>query len=144
MLHYKFSNAAEPKDLDNARMEHGMDPLSSYDVVFMNAGNRPSISTQNTIKAAIEVQAAGTPFFWLSTYDGVGDISQWNMDERTRFFATRARFVDIQCMMRGMQSWTKGAVEGGNDPHFCLPGPPNEIAALLVKIVWAVLREKGV
>ena len=118
-----------------------MDPLSSYDVVFMNAGNSPSLSIQMTIKSAIQVQAAGTPFFWLSTYDGVGRISEWSLDEKTRFFATRARYVDIQSMMLGLQAWTKGAVEGVDDPHYCLPGPPNEIALLLVKIVWAVFEE---
>lgn len=122
-----------------------MDPLSSYDVVFMNAGNSPSLSTQMAIKSAIQVQAAGTPFFWLSTYDGVGRMLQWSHDEKTRFFASRARYVDIHSMMRGMQAWTKGAVEGIDDPHYCLPGPPNEIAVLLLQIVWAVFEEsKGV
>lgn len=71
-------------------------------------------------------------------------MSQWTIDQKTRFFASRARYVDIQSMMRGLQAWTKGAVEGVNDPHYCLPGPPNEIALLLVKIVWAVHEEKDV
>lgn len=45
-------------------------------------------------------------------------------------------------MAQGMQAYTTGAVEGGEpDSHFCLPGPPNVIAVLLLKMMRAMYGE---
>ncbi|CAN0502780.1 unnamed protein product, partial [Scytosiphon promiscuus] len=56
--------------------------------------------------------------------------------------ASGAIYVDIYSMVKGMEAWTKGAVEGELDPHYCLPGLPDELAVLLLKIVWAVYEEE--
>lgn len=45
-------------------------------------------------------------------------------------------------MVKGMEAWTKGAVENKNDKHsYCLQGPPDEIAVLAIKLLWAVYEE---
>lgn len=36
----------------------------------------------------------------------------------------------------------KGEVEGEHNPHFCMPGPPNEIGVLLLKMAWALYDER--
>ena len=43
--HYTFANAQHKKGLADARREHRNKDLSSYDVVFMNRGNLPSMSS---------------------------------------------------------------------------------------------------
>lgn len=118
-----------------------MDPLSSYDAIFMNPGNGVAVNTESAIKYAAQVQEAGTAFFWLCTYSGSGRISTWSDNQRKRFVASGARYVNIQSMAQGMKAWTKGTYDGTTDGHFCLPGPPNEIALLLLKIIWAVHDE---
>lgn len=115
-----------------------MEPLSFYDAVFVNAGNGVTMKVTDAITTAIEVQHAGAAFFWLSTYTGMGSMSKWTEDQAKRFFASGANYVDIESMAKGMEAWTKGAVDGKRDDHYCLPGPPDEIANLLLKIVWAV------
>ena len=141
-MHYTFAHTQQNKGLDHARHGHEMDADSTYDAVFMNAGNDPPLDTERAIELAIEVQASGSQFFWLSTYDGVGSISEWTRDERVRFFESGALYIDVQCMMQGMKAYTAGAVEGGGDGHYCLPGPPNEIAVLLLKILWTMYGGK--
>lgn len=118
-----------------------MEDLSSYDAVFLNPGNNPPIDAEQAVEIALEVQAAGTQVFWLSAYGGNGRTSKWTKDQRSLFYESGALYVDIQCMAQGMKSWTKGGVEGVADGHFCMPGPPNEIALLLLKIVWAMFEE---
>lgn len=140
-MHFQFSNSEKMKGLSFARQRHGMEDLSSYDAVFINSGNDPPIGARKAIDVVLEVQAAGTQAFWLSTYDGSGQISKWTKDLRARFNESGALYVDIECMAQGMISWTRGGVEGVADHHFCLPGPPNEIALLLLKIVWAMFEE---
>lgn len=139
-MHFTYSGS-HVKNLRDATSDHGAEQPSSYDAMFMNAGNAITLTAEEAIKLAIHIQGAGTPFFWLSTYDGVGSFSDWSLDQRTRFLASGARYIDIQSMVRGMEAWTRGVVEGIHDPHFCLPGPPNEIAVLLLKIIWAVYED---
>ncbi|CAM9508172.1 unnamed protein product [Laminaria digitata] len=137
-VHYTFSHTQENKGLEHALHGHGMDEGATYNAVFMNAGNDPPLDAAKAIDLALEVQASGSQFFWMSTYNGVGSISQWTRDERVRLFETGALYIDVQCMMRGMEAYTAGVVEGGADGHYCLPGPPNEIAVLLLKIMWVM------
>ena len=141
VVHFQFSNTEKMKGLADARKRHGMEDLSSYDAVFVNPGNNPPISAKKAVEIALEVQAAGTQFFWLSTYSGSGQISKWSKHQRARFYESGALYVDISCMARGMKSWTKGRVEGESDGHFCMSGPPNEIALLLLKLVWAMFED---
>ena len=142
LVHFQFSGTQDTKGLTDARKMHGMQDLSSYDAVFVNSGNNPPIGAKKAVEIALEVQAAGTQLFWLSTYNGGGQISNWSKNERSRFHESGALYVDIACMARGMNSWTKGDVEGVTDGHFCMPGPPNEIALLLLNIIWAMFEER--
>lgn len=141
VVHFKFSGNQEGKGLADARREHGMEDLSSYDAVFVNPGNDPPITAEKAIEMVLELQAAGTQVFWLSTFFRGSGISKWSENQRARFYKAGALYVDIECMARGMNSWTRGGVEGVNDSHFCMPGPSNEIALLLLQIVWAVVEE---
>ena len=140
VVHYKFSDH-QKKNLYDATKDHGKDQLSSYDAVFMNPGNDTPMTPEDAIGSATKVQAAGTPFFWLSTFIGVGSMTDWSDDQRSRFFASGARYLDIESMAQGMIAWNRGAIEGVTDSHFCLPGPPNEMALLVLKIIWAVNEE---
>lgn len=141
-MHFTFSHREDTKDLAVARDTHGMEDLSSYDAVFMNPGNHPAIGAEKAVEIALEVQTAGTQAFWLSTYSGDGQISNWSEDQRARFYGSGAHYVDIECMAKEMEPWTKGGVGGGDDAHFCMPGPANEMALLLLKLVWAVFEER--
>lgn len=97
----------------------------------------------SVLEMAHELQATGVPLFWLSTYDGAGDIELWTEEYRESFIAAGAHFVPIGDMVRGLEAWTKGSVEGsGFDKHYCLPGPPDEIAVLMLKLMWAAFEEK--
>lgn len=136
--HYTFANAQPNKGLADALHGHGNEDLSSYDAVFMNHGNLPAMSSDLAVATAIKVQGAGAQFFWLSTYEGGGGFNKWPESQRVRFIESGAKYFDVGCMMRGMQPWTRGRAEGGTDPHFCLPGPPNEVAVLMLQLMWAV------
>ena len=140
-MHFQFSHNQKTKGLDDARLKHRMEDLSSYDAVFINQGNKPTIDAEQAIEIALVVQAAETQVFWLSTYDASSRISKWSKDQRARFYKSGALHVDIECMARGMKTWTKGSVEDVNDGHFCMPGPPDEMALLLLKIIWAMFEE---
>lgn len=136
--HFTFAHHELNKGLEAALTKHGNVPLSEYDAVIMNEGNPPSMSSDDVVASALEVQNAGTQLLWLSTYQGGGVINAWPESQRVSFIESGAKFLDVHRMTQGMKAWTKGKVEGGTDPHFCLPGPPNEMAVLILKLLWAV------
>lgn len=158
-VHYYMSDAQQNKRAGDALVSHSAS-WSDYDAVFANAGNKPYMLTESVLTTASELQRVAVPFFWLSQYDGVGDINKWKAGEVSRFHESGARYVDIRSMTRGLRSLTKGAIEpdedyptnvrddsfllrNGGDPHFCLPGPPNEMGVLLLKLMWAVRQESA-
>eukprot|EP00903_Cladosiphon_okamuranus_P018355 g16886.t1 len=108
--------------------------------VFANQGNLPVLSHAAVLAAAAELHEASVPFFWLNQYQGGGDVGTWGELEKSRFEASGAKHVRIDAMTRGMDNLTKGAVENNSpgDLHFCLPGPPDEMALLLLKMMWAI------
>ena len=141
-VHYTFEHHQE-KNIDDARYDHGNETLSFYDAVIVNPGNSPRMTQTHVVELAHELQAIGVPLFWLSSYDGHGDIGLWSEEHRERFTASGAHFVPIGDMARGLKAWTKGSVEGSHsDRHYCLPGPPDEMALLMLKLLWAVYEEK--
>lgn len=136
-LHYHFAGGGL-KRIEDALGEHDV-PLSSYDVVFANPGNEPYMTTDVMLESARALKTAGVPLFWSSTYDGVGDIQDWNPTERAAFAENGVRFIPIHSMVQSLRHWTKGKVESNStDTHFCLPGPPSEIGMLLLRIAWAL------
>lgn len=160
IVHYYFSHRDENKRVWDALGIHNKVPYwSHYDAVFANSGNEPYMSEESILTSAFELQHAAVPFFWLSQYDGVGDINGWGASNVSRFHESGARYVDIRSMTHGLRSFTKGAVESveknkenvgdtfglhdGGDPHFCLPGPPDEMALLLLKLMWAVHQDSA-
>lgn len=123
---------------------HGNASLSDYDVVFANVGNGPPMTADSVCDAALQAQAAAVPFFFLSLYSGKGDIGEWDASQRTTFFESGARYVDVGDMVLGLDEFTRAAVEGEeSDNHFCLPGPPDEIGLLMLNLMWAVHRERA-
>ncbi len=143
ILHYHYSGNNAQKSIREPLPYHGNPAWSYYDAVFANSGNPPAMSEESAVASAIEVRNAGVPFFWLSNYDGVGDIGGWNESSRIRFHESGAIFVNISAMALGLGSLTAGTIEDRmqgdqKDPHFCLPGPPDEMGLLLLKIMWAV------
>ena len=158
IVHYYYAGTDRQKSIRDALPFHNSSPdWLHYDAVFANSGNQPSLSQESVLTSALELQQAAVPFFWLSEYDGVGHINGWEASQVSRFHESGAKFVDIRSMTHGLRSFTKGAVESGRqsqggsnvgddsflgkiggDPHFCLPGPPDEMAVLLLKLMWAV------
>lgn len=150
-VHYYFSGVEANKTIADALRYHNNATWCDYDAVFANGGNTPKMPPESVLTAAFELQNASVPFFWLSEYDGYGDISRWEESNVLLFHESGARFVDIGTMARGLRSLTKGGIEEHStsnsfqkkfgDPHFCLPGPPDEMGLLLLKLVWAVHQE---
>lgn len=138
VLHYYFANADRNKSIGDALHHHQNVPWSYYSAVFANSGNDPRMSEESVLNTAFELQKAKVPFFWLSTYEGVGSIKAWPALRRRQFQQSGAKFVDISAMTLGLDPFTKGAIEHTLDPHFCLPGPPDEMGLLLLKMMWAV------
>lgn len=144
IMHYHYAGHGDNKNIRETLPYHRNVHWSYYDAVFANSGNPPAMSEESVVESAVELQRAGVPFFWLSNYDGVGDMSGWKESNRLAFHESGARYVNISAMTLGLDALTKGSVEsrtispGNPDPHFCLAGPPDEMASLLLKIMWAV------
>lgn len=143
-MNYVFSDVGTKKHIENALHLHDDEWFTSYDMVIANNGNQPYMEPTAVIETALRLQGAQVPFFWLSTYSGKGAISDWSEKERAMFAHSGANFVPVGDMMRGMDRLKRGRVERKlhkNDPHFCMPGPPNELGILLVKMMWALHAE---
>jgi len=136
-MHYTFSGNYENKSIHDALSYHNS-TVSDYDAIISNLGNSPSMSVFNTLEMVVDAKLAKVPMFWLSGYSGNGDILEWEEDERATFVESGAHFVPVGDMVLGLDAMTKGAVEGISDPHFCLPGPPDEIGLLLLKMLNSI------
>ncbi|CAM9224832.1 unnamed protein product [Scytosiphon promiscuus] len=148
VLHYYFANRQKDKRVSDALPRFNVSSLSYYDVVIANNGNGPRMHSSRTLEAAAELQNASVPFLWLSTYDGrhgrEGDVDGWKARDRERMEVLGAKYVRIGVMALGLDHLHKRVVEPrSGDSHFCLPGPPNEMALLLLKLVWAWYFEKN-
>lgn len=141
-VHYFFAHAEEDKRIAAALEEHNT-TLASYDAVFANPGNDPIMDYTHVMAFARAAHSAGVPFFWLTTYDGKGGLEVWDETERSVWASHGARFVPVHEMVASLGYLTKGTVESAElrDEHFCMPGPPNEIALLLLQMAWAVHLE---
>jgi hypothetical protein len=128
------------KHIGKALSMHDVEDLSFYDVVIMNPGNNPPIKTDMVLKIAHDFKIAGVKMLYLSTYNGVGNIKSWDTEDTKSFVESGAHFVPIDYMVGGLEEFTVGSVQNlPNDPHYCLPGPPDEIALLLLKLIWALV-----
>ncbi|CAM9228701.1 unnamed protein product [Ectocarpus sp. 13 AM-2016] len=146
VVHFYFANHDEDKSIADALTPHDKKDFSYYTAVFANPGNKPSVEADAMLDAAFELQAAGVPFFWLSTYEGKGDPQRWNSRQReTDFPGSGAKFVRVVDMVQGLHRLTRKVVERTveDDPHFCMPGPPDEVGILLLKLLWALHHEKN-
>lgn len=137
-LHFYFAHYEKDKSISDAF--RALDTsMTDYDVIVANNGNPPIMTPESTLKAAEAAQAADIPFYWLSTYDGFGEVWHWTRANRQRLFdLPNARHIAVRDMVRSVMGFTKGKAEGGNDAHFCLPGPPVGIASLLLQMIWAL------
>lgn len=136
-VHYYFAHQEFKKSLEDA-LQHFGTSFSDYDGVFANVGNDPIMPTTSVINAAQNLDEAGVPLFWLSTYDGEGDVQAWSAEDRQAFDDASARYIPVHNMMNTMGRFTRGVAEDRDDDHFCLPGPPNEVGLLALKLIWAV------
>lgn len=142
IVHYYFAGPEPNKSIKDALLQHGNVSLSYYDAVFANNGNGPIMTVDATCETAFELQALSVPLFWLSTFRGQGSINMWNDAQKAQFTQSGARFINVGHMLFGLSNFTKGAIEDRVDPHYCLPGPPDELGFLLLKIMWALYQEE--
>ena len=138
-MHFHFAHKEEGKRIENGLRAHGTS-FSDYDAIVANTGNEPRMETSELLRTAAKLQDEGIPLIWMSEYEGEGDIRDWTEEEREAFKSSGARFVPVHDMVESLSYLTKGAVEGEFNPHFCMPGPPNEIGILLLKIAWALRK----
>lgn len=116
---------------------------SHYSMAFVNSGNHPRMEHASVLEAARLFNEAGVPFFWVTTYDGgTNNVRNWNEESQEEFFGANGRQISVHSMTRGTEEFLQRAAEGNTDPHYCLPGPPNEMARLVLKIAWAVEIER--
>lgn len=143
MIHYHFAHKEDGKRIEDALRVHDT-KFSDYDAIVANTGNEPRMETSEVVRVAAMLKDEGIPLFWMSTYLGEGDIRDWTEEEREAFKSSGARFVPVHDMVESLSYLTKGAVEGEFNPHFCMPGPPNEIGILMLKIAWALSKSQNV
>lgn len=136
-MHYHFAHRETSKRLEDAIRVHGTG-FEDYDMVVANPGNDPPVSVEELLRSANDLKKEGVPLIWLSTYDGVGNVDHWSDEQRAEFKESGAKFVPIHRMVKSLKYLTKGVVEGEHNPHFCMPGPPNEIGIVLLKAAWAM------
>ncbi|CAN0140993.1 unnamed protein product, partial [Pylaiella littoralis] len=141
ILQYHFSHKEENKRIEDAVEIHGSE-LSEYDAVVANVGNKPRMEVSEMLRTAGVLKEVGVPLFWMSNYDGNGDVASWTSEEQTEFWNSGARYLPVHRMVESLDYLTKGVVEGETyNPHFCMPGPPNEIGILILRIAWSLHDE---
>ena len=123
--------------MEHAFQEFGTS-VSDYDVVVANSGNKPVTDTEHVIASAQLFHRVGVKFLWLTTYDGVGNVRDWELDDQEAFVAAKGNLVPVHDMMETMEDFTVGAALGSHDEHFCLPGPPDEVGLLVLRLIWAL------
>lgn len=141
VIHYFFAAENVNKSIDIALSQFGTSP-EDYDFAVFNAGNIPAMPADEALASAQRIHEAKGSFVWLATYDGKGDVRSWSPEQQQAFLATDAKFIAVNSMMESVVDFTRGAVEGISDSHFCLPGPPDELGLLLRQVIWALSFER--
>lgn len=136
-LDYFFADGQKYK-----RVESGLKPhhtnFRDYDMVIANSGNMPPMRLPRLLESARQIAAAGIPFVWLTTYNGVGDIATFSQESRDTLDSYNVKFLPVHAMVKDLDRFTKGSIENsGVNVHYCMPGPPNEIGMLLLRIMWS-------
>lgn len=135
-VHFYFAHRTENKTIEHALEAHNT-KFEDYNLIFANQGNPPSMRSGPMLESARNIAAAGVPLIWLSTYDGGGDIRHFGTEDRQAFDAMGIKFLPVHNIVESLTNLTIGVVEHKNNSHFCMPGPPNEIGLLMLRIVWS-------
>lgn len=59
------------------------------------------------LRVANVLKDMGIPLFWMSAYEGGGDVSDWLPEEQEAFWASGARFVPVHRMVESLKYLTK-------------------------------------
>lgn len=140
IVHFWFAGDDRNKSIEHAFQEFGTS-VADYDVIIANAGNKPPMETEHVVSSAQHFYRANVSFLWLTTYDGEGDIRNWTDEDQQAFVAANGKHVPVHRMIKSVTNFTRGFVEGTNDEHFCLPGPPNELGRVVLQLIWALQNE---
>lgn len=137
-MHVYFTNLEKSKSIEDALKSHKSE-FSDYDMIFANVGSTPSMKPKVMLASAREIWMARVPFVWATTYGGAGDPRVYlNSDEMWSFDYREVKFFPMHDILKEMTRFTRDHVEGGaHGPHFCMPGPTNEIGLLWLQLVWA-------
>lgn len=73
--------------------------------IFAKNNNNNQVS--ETLRAAGRLKEAGVPLFWLSAYEGEGDVGAWLPEEREEFWDSGARFLPVHRMVESLKYLTK-------------------------------------
>ena len=146
--YFVFDNGAAVKYMVADRQYKDYDDLITQvrviregDIFFINSGNMPTIGVEEILKIAEEIHSSGAKLFFLSNYY-YNPFTFWTNENKKKLEEYNATYLNITCITNGIYDWRKGEVEGGEpDGHFCLPGPPNEIAFLILRLIWAQKNE---
>lgn len=141
-IRYWFANQEGNKSVDHAFTEFGTS-VSDYDIIVANAGNDPTMPSDRVVSAARHFHDAGVPFLWLTTFDGGGDVREWNTEDQKAFLDAGGKHIPVHDMMASMVPFTRGVAEDREDNHFCLPGPPDELGRLILQLIWALYEDSG-
>lgn len=113
------------------------------DIFVINNGNMPKMGQEEILETAKEIKHSGGKLFFLSSYYyNTSHLDFWTKENKKKLKEYDVTYLDVTCMTNGIHDWRKSEIEGGEkDTHFCLPGPPNEIAFLLLRLIWAYTTE---
>ncbi|CAN0117785.1 unnamed protein product, partial [Hapterophycus canaliculatus] len=106
VLHYHFAHVEDNKQVEDALRVHGTE-FSDYDAVVANPGNKPNMEVSELLRVANVLKDEGIPLFWMSAYEGGGDVGTWLPEEQEAFRVSGARFIPVHRMVQSLKYLTK-------------------------------------
>ncbi len=83
-------------------------PMANSEILaLLNVSTHQRPQAAETLRTAGKLREAGVPLFWLSTYDGEGDVDAWLPTEQWEFWKSGALFVPVHRMVESLKYLTK-------------------------------------
>lgn len=143
--HYQYAqddNVGVQKSVDDRIGYFSVDP-ENIDVIVANHCNGRPLTYASLLTTAQRFAGSETLIIWLTAYDGVGKFSEEKMETLRALGVVQ---VDLSVMMsdpRLIELSCLAVQKIPRDSHYCLPGPPDEISILILRIIWAHFQEQS-